>query len=57
MHLLLQTPEPLHEVTEYDNTLQQRISATQQIVTRLVEAVEKEHANNERLAALLRGNL
>lgn len=54
-HLLFQTLEPLHDITEYDSALQKRVNSTQQIVSHLVEAVEKERANNERITALLRG--
>lgn len=54
-HLLFQTLEPLNDATQFDLALQQRMKSTQQIITRLVEAVEKERANNERITALLRG--
>lgn len=54
-HLLLQTPEPLHEVTEFDAALQKRINNTHQILARVVETVEKERGNNERITALLKG--
>jgi hypothetical protein len=35
--------------------LQKRINDTQQILTRVTEAVEKERANNERITAMLKG--
>eukprot|EP00026_Physarum_polycephalum_P002702 Phypoly_transcript_02710.p1 GENE.Phypoly_transcript_02710~~Phypoly_transcript_02710.p1 ORF type:complete len:615 (+),score=110.09 Phypoly_transcript_02710:148-1845(+) len=53
-HLLLQSPEPLHDITEFDTALQKRINDTQQILARVTEAVEKERANNERITMMLK---
>ncbi len=54
MQLLVQTPEPLHDITEYEEALQRRIDGTRKIANRVAEAIEKEHSRTEHLRALIR---
>jgi E3 ubiquitin-protein ligase BRE1 len=58
LQLLIQRPEPLDETSELelDKELEARVEKTQQILTLIVEAIEREHANAEILANLLRNS-
>lgn len=56
-HLLLQTPEPLYEITEFDAVMQKRIDGTHNIVSKIVAAIEKEHNNNQQILSMLSGGI